>query len=66
MDSAKLNSRKLFYGGALSFTSTILLICGYTSPEMWVDLNKWVFGIYATGNVASKMSTGVVSFTPLK
>ena len=51
-----VSSRKLYYACALSTISTFLLVADYTSETTWLELNKWVFGLYATGNVASKFN----------
>jgi len=48
------SSRKFYYAVGLSTVSTFLFLSGRFSETSWLDLNVYVFGLYATGNVASK------------
>lgn len=52
-----MNSRKAIYATSLTALSTLLLMSSYISESTWLDINKWAFGIYASGNVASKVAT---------
>ena len=58
-----LNSRKLMYAQALLISSTALLVGYYIDKDNWVDINKWVFGLYATGNVAGKFAASKLKLT---
>ena len=55
-------SRKLLCALALFITATVFVVIGQTDFQGWYDFVKWVFGIYAAGNVgeytASKIKIG--------
>lgn len=53
-------SRKFYYAVGMSFTSTVLLMCGYTSSAEWVEINKWLVGMYSASNVANKLKHKVI------
>ena len=55
-------SRKLLCAIALFVVATVFVFIGQTDFQGWSDFVKWVFGIYAAGNVgehtANKINTG--------
>jgi len=57
-----MKSRKFIAAIALFLAATAFVFTGYTEFDGWADLMKWVFGIYAAGNVgvhtASKVKLG--------
>ena len=51
-----LRSRKLMCAGICFGASTVLLavnLCDFTG---WADFTKWIFGIYAAGNVGEHVA----------
>lgn len=40
----------------LVLANPVLLYLGLIDSSQWVDVTKWVFGLYCTGNVASKVT----------
>ena len=53
-------SRKFYYAVGMSATSTVLLIYGYTTSSEWVEINKWLVGMYSASNVANKLKDKLV------
>ena len=55
----KFKSRKLWFALLLLLLATAyLLISENASFTEWGDFAKWIFGIYAAGNVGDKISDG--------
>ena len=46
-------SRKLLCAIALFIVATVFVFIGQTDFQGWSDFVKWVFGIYAAGNVGA-------------
>ena len=55
MDST-FKSRKLLCALALFVAATVFVFIGQTDFEGWSDFIKWVFGIYAAGNVGEHVA----------
>lgn len=51
-----LKSRKLLCAGICFVTATTALGLGQADFQGWADFVKWVFGIYAAGNVGEHIS----------
>ena len=51
-----LKSRKLLCAGICFGTATVMLTVGLADFQGWADFVKWVFGIYAAGNVGEHIS----------
>jgi len=49
-------SRKLLCALALFTAATVFVFIGQTDFEGWSDFIKWVFGIYAAGNVGEHVA----------
>lgn len=47
----RLGGRKLCVMATLFLAVTILLMASKVDAAQWIDFVKWVFGIYAFGNV---------------
>jgi hypothetical protein len=48
-------SRKLIITGVLFGCATLFLLIGKAEMTQWMDFSKWIFGIYAAGNVSDKL-----------
>ena len=48
-----MKSRKFIAAIALFIASTAFVFSGHTEFSGWSDMMKWVFGIYAAGNVGA-------------
>lgn len=48
----------------LFLTVTALLLLGMVDSSEWVDFVKWVFGIYAAGNVGEHTASAFKKGTP--
>ena len=55
----KLLSRKLLLTLGFAACATIVAIFGDITPEAWIDLMKWLLGIYVGGNAISKIGEGI-------
>ena len=55
MDSS-FKSRKLLCALALFIAATVFVFIEQTDFEGWSDFVKWVFGIYAAGNVGEHVA----------
>lgn len=55
----QLKSRKLLFALTLFITSVCFVIFDQAAFSEWVDFTKWVFGIYAAGNVGEHLSTKI-------
>lgn len=51
-----LKSRKLLCAGVCFASASIALAVGLADFQGWSDFVKWVFGIYAAGNVGEHVS----------
>ena len=49
-------SRKLLCALALFVVATVFVFIGQTDFQGWSDFVKWVFGIYAAGNVGEHVA----------
>ena len=49
-------SRKLILAITLFVASIVFLLTDYADFSQWADFVKWVFGIYAAGNVGEHVS----------
>ena len=49
-------SRKLLCALALFIAATVFVFIGQTDFQGWSDFVKWVFGIYAAGNVGEHVA----------
>jgi hypothetical protein len=49
-------SRKLLCAIALFIVATVFVFIGQTDFQGWSDFVKWVFGIYAAGNVGEHVA----------
>ena len=63
MDSS-FKSRKLLCALALFIAATVFVFIGQTDFQGWSDFVKWVFGIYAAGNVGEHVASKVEINTP--
>ena len=51
-----LKSRKLLCAGVCFVSASTALVIGLADFQGWSDFVKWVFGIYAAGNVGEHVS----------
>lgn len=51
-----LKSRKLLCAGVCFASASIALAFGMADFQGWSDFVKWVFGIYAAGNVGEHVT----------
>lgn len=51
-----LKSRKLLCAGVCFVSASIALAVGLADFQGWSDFCKWVFGIYAAGNVGEHVA----------
>jgi len=49
-------SRKLIGASILFIASIVFLVTGHCDMPQWMEFNKWIFGIYAAGNIGSKIT----------
>ena len=54
-----LKSRKLLCAIALFIVATVFVFIGQTDFQGWSDFVKWVFGIYAAGNVGEHTANNI-------
>ena len=54
-----LGSKKLLCAGLCFFAATIFVILGKADFQGWAEFTKWIFGIYAAGNVGEHVSKGI-------
>lgn len=59
MEDSKFSSRKFILAVVASLSPIALLVTGHIHPAEYVEITKWVIGLYIAGNVAEK-STLVV------
>ena len=55
----KVSNRKLLCAGVCFLAASVFVILGKAEFTGWADFVKWVFGIYAAGNVGEHVSTGI-------
>tara|TARA_Y100000593_G_C4085498_1_gene225948 strand:- start:134 stop:322 length:189 start_codon:yes stop_codon:yes gene_type:complete len=55
----KISNRKLVCAGVCFLAASIFVAIGKADFTGWADFVKWVFGIYAAGNVGEHVSTGI-------
>lgn len=53
----QLSSKKLVLALLLFIASVIFLLTEYALFSEWSDFVKWIFGLYAAGNVGEHVST---------
>jgi hypothetical protein len=51
-----LKSRKLMCAGVCFVSASVALVTGLADFQGWSDFVKWVFGIYAAGNVGEHVA----------
>ena len=55
----KISNRKLVCASVCFLAAIIFVAKGKAEFAGWADFVKWVFGIYAAGNVGEHVSTGM-------
>ena len=53
---AMLKSRKALVAGLLIIGATVLVALGDMSVDQWIDIIKWLYGLFVAGNVGSKVA----------
>lgn len=61
-----LKSRKLLCAGVCFASASIALAVGLADFQGWSDFIKWVFGIYAAGNVGEHVSKKNITKTDVE
>ena len=56
-----LASKKLICAGVCFLAASTFVILGKADFQGWADFVKWVFGIYAAGNVGEHVSSNLGS-----
>ena len=51
-----LGSKKLLCAGVCFLAATIFVVLVKAEFQAWADFTKWIFGIYAAGNVGEHAS----------
>jgi hypothetical protein len=51
-----IKSRKLIFAGVCFASATAALLYGTATFSEWGDFVKWVFGLYAAGNVGEHVA----------
>ena len=54
-----LKSKKLLCAGICFLAATIFVLAGKADFYGWAEFVKWIFGIYAAGNVGEHVSKKV-------
>jgi|TARA_R110000744_G_scaffold375482_4_gene488971 hypothetical protein len=54
---SQLQSKKLMFAMILFIASIIFVATNQADFSQWAEFVKWVFGIYAAGNVGEHVST---------
>ncbi len=54
-------SRKLLCAGVCFLAATAFVLAGKAEFTAWADFVKWVFGIYAAGNVGEHGANAVLT-----
>lgn len=55
----KLTSRKLHVAIVGFVSATLFFYFGMLPPDLWVELIKWLFGLYAIGNVGEHIANSL-------
>jgi hypothetical protein len=55
-DETRYASRKFLLACTLLLIATWLLMIDAIGSTMWVDMVKWVFGLYCAGNVGASLA----------
>lgn len=53
---AMLKSRKALMAVLLIIGATVLVALGDMSVDQWIDIIKWLYGLFVAGNVGSKVA----------
>ena len=53
---AMLKSRKALVAVLLIIGATVLVAIGDMSVDQWIDIIKWLYGLFVAGNVGSKIA----------
>ena len=56
-----LASKKLLCAGACFIAASAFVVLGKADFQGWADFVKWVFGIYAAGNVGEHGANAVLA-----
>ena len=56
-----LASKKLLCAGLCFLAATVFVVLGKAEFLAWADFTKWIFGIYAAGNVGEHASKTLAS-----
>ena len=56
-----LGSKKLLCAGLCFLAATAFVVLGKADFQGWAEFTKWIFGIYAAGNVGEHVSKGIAS-----
>ena len=59
-----LKSKKLMCAGICFLAATIFVLAGKADFYGWAEFVKWIFGIYAAGNVGEHVAKKVEVNTP--
>jgi len=51
-----LSSKKLLCAGICFLAASTFVVLGKADFQGWADFTKWIFGIYAAGNVGEHVS----------
>ena len=51
-----LKSRKALVAVLLIIVATVLVALGDMSVDQWIDIIKWLYGLFVAGNVGSKVA----------
>ena len=54
-----ISNRKLVCAGVCFIAASVFVGLGRADFAGWADFVKWVFGIYAAGNVGEHVSTNI-------
>jgi len=54
-----LASKKLLCAGACFIAASAFVVLGKADFQGWADFTKWIFGIYAAGNVGEHVSKSI-------
>ena len=54
-----ISNRKLVCAGVCFIAASVFVGIGKADFAGWADFVKWVFGIYAAGNVGEHVSTNI-------
>lgn len=51
-----LKSRKALLAVLLIIGATVLVALGDMSIDQWIDIIKWLYGLFVAGNIGSKVA----------